>query len=245
MAALLGGTVAMVLLPETRGKTFAELEVLPFQSISHYLKVCLSVDISFSWGLAFQSISRYLEVDFSFDISNKFLLDVLLVYVQLISLRSSLLEGWRWQNPSTFNQNHRRRSRCDSFSYSFAYSTAFICILLKIHFISVLDNFMKTSFGKRIKGKTQTSALSPLLTFLVFSSWGQYWEEAQNTRYKRETRQSLSSFFQSWYLMPSQVPQPTLLSSQLENLDVWYPLGRLLQHKSVKLFSLEKMRAFL
>ena len=87
---------------------------------------------------------------------------------------------------------------------------------------------MKPSFGKGIKGKTQTSALSPISTFLVFSSWGQYWEAAQNTRYKRETRQSLSSFFQSWYLMPSQVPQPTLLSSQLENLDVWCSLARLL-----------------
>ena len=34
MAALLGGAIAMALLPETRGKTFAELEVWLFSPIN-------------------------------------------------------------------------------------------------------------------------------------------------------------------------------------------------------------------
>ena len=53
VAALLGGAIAMALLPETRGKTFAELEVWLFSPInifSWYLSLSVSDDLHWRGG---------------------------------------------------------------------------------------------------------------------------------------------------------------------------------------------------
>ena len=113
------------------------LEVL---LLSQYLDILRSACQSISLFLEVLFLSQYLDILRSAFHLKSQTSSCLMSCLSIFSwyLRSSLLEGWRWQNPSSCNQNHRRRSRCDSFSYS-----VYIGILLKNTFYFCIGQFHK------------------------------------------------------------------------------------------------------